>query len=86
MWGGGERALRPRLRGAPSRSFVRALAVFCLILATSVPPLELLPFASTVPFAAICLFGLGITAKDGLTILLGLITLIAGGLVVLEVL
>jgi hypothetical protein len=78
-----DRLIRPRLQWATSRSFVRALAVLCLMLATSVPPLELLPFASTVPFAAICLFGLGLTAKDGLTIMLGLITLVTGGLLVL---
>lgn len=81
-----DKVIRPRLQWATSQSFVRALALLCLILATSVPPLELLPFASSVPFAAICLFGLGLTAKDGLTIVLGLITLVAGGVVVLGVL
>lgn len=81
-----DKVIHPRLQWATSQSFVRALALLCLILATSVPPLELLPFASTVPFAAICLFGLGLTAKDGLTIMLGLITLVAGGLLVLGVL
>ena len=81
-----DKLIHPRLQWATSRSFVRALALLCLILATSVPPLELLPFASSVPFAAICLFGLGLTAKDGLTIILGLGALVAGGLFALGVL
>jgi hypothetical protein len=58
---------------ATRKTFLRVIAALCLLLATSVPPLELLPFASTAPFSAICLFGLGITAKDGLFVVLGLI-------------
>lgn len=62
-----------RLVWATSNSFLRVIAVLCVVLATSVPPLELLPFASTAPFSAICLFGLGITTRDGAAIVLGLI-------------
>jgi hypothetical protein len=64
---------RTRLNWAVSQEFLRVLAVLCVLLATSVPPLELLPFASTAPFSAIALFGLGITTQDGLLIVLGLI-------------
>lgn len=64
---------RTRLNWAVSQGFLRVLAVLCVLLATSVPPLELLPFASTAPFSAIALFGLGITTQDGLMIVLGLI-------------
>lgn len=64
---------RTRLNWAVSQGFLRVLAVLCVLLATSVPPLELLPFASTAPFSAIALFGLGITTQDGLLIVLGLI-------------
>tara|TARA_R100000789_G_scaffold94688_1_gene94700 strand:- start:149 stop:742 length:594 start_codon:yes stop_codon:yes gene_type:complete len=62
-----------RLGWATSKGFLRFIAVLCIVLATSVPPLELLPFASTAPFAAIGLFGLGITTQDGAAIVLGLI-------------
>lgn len=68
-----DRVIRPRLRWASRPVFLRALAAFCLLLVTSVPPLELLPFASSLPFGAIALFGLGITARDGLVIVLGLL-------------
>ncbi|NKQ12443.1 exopolysaccharide biosynthesis protein [Pseudomonas sp. SST3] len=64
---------RTRLNWAVSQGFLRVLAVLCVLLATSVPPLELLPFASTAPFSAIALFGLGITTQDGLLIVFGLI-------------
>lgn len=64
---------RTRLNWAVSQGFLRVLAVLCALLATSIPPLELLPFASTAPFSAIALFGLGITTQDGLLIVLGLI-------------
>lgn len=64
---------RARLNWATSKGALRLIAVLCVLLATSVPPLELLPFASTAPFSAICLFGLGITTRDGLVVVLGVI-------------
>lgn len=64
---------RERFSWAISKGFLRVLAVLCVMLATSVPPLELLPFASTAPFSAIALFGLGITTRDGLLVVLGLV-------------
>lgn len=68
-----DKVSRRRLAWATRKNFLRFIAVLCIVLATSVPPLELLPFASTVPFSAICLFGLGITTRDGAAIVLGLV-------------
>lgn len=48
----------------------RIAAVICVILSLSVPPLELLPFASTAPMAAIALFGLAMTLRDGLVMVI----------------
>ncbi len=56
-----------RLTGAPAR---RVGAVVSLLLCLSVPPLELFPFASTAPMAAIALFGLAMTLRDGLVMAL----------------
>jgi len=67
-----DRISRARLGWAISQGFLRMLAVLCVLLATSIPPLEFLPFASTAPFTAIALFGLGITTRDGLLVILGL--------------
>ncbi|MFY3385104.1 exopolysaccharide biosynthesis protein [Paracidovorax sp. MALMAid1276] len=45
---------------------VRVAALACLALAALVPPLELLPFASSAPMAAIALFGVALMVRDGL--------------------
>ena len=44
----------------------RAAAVGALLLCLTVPPLELVPFASSAPMAAIAMFGLATLARDGL--------------------
>ncbi len=64
---------RERLGWAVRKGTLRLIAVLCVLLTTSVPPLELMPFASTAPFGAIALFGLGITTRDGLLVILGLV-------------
>ena len=43
----------------------RAAALCILALCLTVPPLELVPFASTAPMAAILAFGVALLAKDG---------------------
>lgn len=45
--------------------FLRVAAVGVIALACAVPPLELLPFATTAPMLAIAAFGLAITVRDG---------------------
>ncbi|SPJ24277.1 hypothetical protein PAA8504_02105 [Palleronia abyssalis] len=43
----------------------RIAAGFCLLLAFTMPPLELVPFAGIIPFAGIAMLGLGLTLRDG---------------------
>lgn len=50
-----------------------AIAAVCIIMACTLPPLELLPFACAIPGSAILLLGLAITARDGLLAIFGLI-------------
>jgi hypothetical protein len=57
----------PRLTEGP---FVRVAAGACVLLALTVPPLELLPFATTAPMAAIAAFGLALLVRDGLLMLI----------------
>jgi hypothetical protein len=52
-----------RLAGTGAR---RIAAVICIVLCLTVPALELVPFASTAPMAAIAVFGLAMTFRDGL--------------------
>lgn len=49
----------------------RAAAAAVLALCLIVPPLELAPFAAAAPMAAIALFGLALTLRDGALMLLG---------------
>ena len=82
-----DRTFHDRMTRFTTAPFDRAIALVCIILCLSVPPLELLPFASTVPMAAIALMGLALLFDDGLLALVGLafaaITLGVAGYLVL---
>lgn len=54
------------------------MALLCILLCTTVPPLELLPFASSIPMGAIALMGLGLMAQDGLVILFAAVGALVG--------
>lgn len=49
----------------------RVVAVLCMGLALTIPPLELMPFAAALPALAIMTFGLGISVGDGLLVAIG---------------
>lgn len=57
--------------------FVRAAAIVCILLACTVPPLELLPFASTAPMFAIACFGLAMLVRDGLLMIIAFMLSVA---------
>ena len=71
-----DKGLRPRLQHITQEPWSRVVAGICLLCALTVPPLELVPFASTAPFVAIALIGLGLTGRDGLFVWVGVITAI----------
>ena len=73
-----DRLLRPRLKWLSGRMGLRIVALLCILLCTTVPPLELLPFASSIPMGAIALMGLGLMARDGLVILVAVLGAILG--------
>ncbi len=64
----------PRLQYLVTGVMRRVTAACVILLAMTLPPLELLPMACAVPGAAIGLFGLSLTAKDGLLALGGMLT------------
>ncbi|QYF85807.1 exopolysaccharide biosynthesis protein [Brevundimonas sp. PAMC22021] len=68
-----DRFVKPRLRVFTQAGFTRVVAVICVVIAFAIPPLELLPFAVVAPASAIAAFGLGLTARDGLLVLIALI-------------
>jgi len=53
--------------------WIKVAALLIIALCFTVPPLELVPFASTLPMAAIAAFGLALTVRDGLFMLVALI-------------
>ena len=68
-----DKGLRPRLQRITREPWSRAVAGLCILCAVIVPPLEVVPFASSGPFAAIALIGLGFMGRDGLFVWLGVI-------------
>lgn len=73
-----DRLLKPRLKWLTKPPWVQVAAALTILLCCSVPPLELIPFASTAPMGAIALFGLSLMARDGLlTVIAGLVSLSA---------
>lgn len=59
-----------RLRYFTRPLWHKVAAVMIIILCITVPPLEFLPFASSAPMLAIASFGLALTVRDGLLMLI----------------
>ena len=60
---------------------IKLVALLVIVLCCTVPPLEFLPFASSIPMIAIAILGLALTVRDGALVLGSLVfTLIAGSL------
>ena len=66
-----DKRLHERLTPFAGSAAQRTAAVVILILLLSVPPLELVPFATSAPMIVIAVFGLGLLFRDGLLMLLG---------------
>ena len=62
-----------RLRVLTSRWMRRMAAAVICVLCLTVPPLELIPFASTLPMGAILILGLALLFRDGLVMLVGFV-------------
>jgi hypothetical protein len=60
-----DRWFHGRLTPLTEGVWVRIEAGCVIVLALTVPPLEILPFASTAPMAAIAAFGLAMLVRDG---------------------
>lgn len=66
-----DRWFHGRIKWMTNDRMTRVAALVVLVLCLSVPPLELFPFASTGPMAAIACFGLALMLRDGLLMALG---------------
>lgn len=78
-----DKVLKPRFVWLTKNFFLRLAAALCVLVALTVPPLEIVPFAGAVSWAAIGLLGLALIAQDGLIAILSLgFGIAAGGLVI----
>ncbi|SDY58860.1 exopolysaccharide biosynthesis protein [Citreimonas salinaria] len=73
--------LHERLKRFAGPTGRRAACIVILLLLLTVPPLELIPFATSGPMIVIAIFGLGLLYRDGLLMLLGFVgaVIAAGG-------
>lgn len=79
-----DRWFHGRMKRFASGIYPRIAAGCVILLTLTVPPLELVPFASTAPMFAIAAFGLALLVRDGLLMLIaGALTVaaLAGGIV-----
>lgn len=73
-----DRWFHGRLSLFVSKPFVRGAALIAILACLTVPALEFIPFASTIPMAVVIALGLAITVKDGLLMMLAYAGTIAG--------
>jgi hypothetical protein len=60
-----DRVLRPRMQWAVQKPGLQLVALVAAVVALAMPLLEMLPFADTVPAAALTALGLALIAHDG---------------------
>jgi hypothetical protein len=78
-----DRVLQPRLTALTRAAGAYVTAALCVLVAATMPPLELVPFAATAAGAALTGFGLALIAGDGLVGLVSmLLTVLVAGLVI----
>ena len=80
-----DRFLKPRLVFLTQPPFVQVVALACVAAALVTIPLSFVPFGPVVPSLAILLFGLAITARDGVVIVLAGASLTGAGYLLVRV-
>ncbi|MFW6346576.1 MAG: exopolysaccharide biosynthesis protein [Halomonas sp.] len=73
-----DRLLDQRLLFLTGRRGTQASALACLIVAVSMPPMELVPFSANLAGLTLALFGLALVARDGLLALIAFLLTGAG--------
>ena len=68
-----DRFFRPRLTVLTGQVGVYVIAVVCAVIALSMPPMELVPFAATTAGAALTAFGLSLITHDGVMAIVALV-------------
>lgn len=77
-----DRVFKPRFSAIVNPWSVKLIALVCCVIALSIPPLEFLPFVVFIPAVTMALFGIGLSVRDGLLIILAFIWLVFGVFIV----
>ncbi|MEM7781898.1 MAG: exopolysaccharide biosynthesis protein [Planctomycetota bacterium] len=77
-----EKAIFRRLQFFTTGIAIYPVAMICILLAISFYPLAFVPFGVFLPGCAIAMFALGLTAQDGLLVILGFLMTVTAGTVV----
>ena len=77
-----DKAIRPRLTFLTERPTSYVIAVVCVMIALTVPPLELVPFVDIPLWAALVAFSLALVAHDGLLAIAAFVLTITGAVLV----
>lgn len=72
-----DKAFHGRIRRLTQPPFDKVVAGACILLMLTVPPLEVIPFASTAPMGAVVILGLALLTDDGLLVAIGLAAAVA---------
>mgnify|MGYP003659418944 FL=1 len=65
-----DRMVRPRLTLLTRGVATYGIAALCLVIAVTMPPLEILPFVASTAGAALATFGLALVGRDGVMALI----------------
>ena len=77
-----DKAIRPRLTVLTQRPTSYVIAVLCVMIALTVPPLELVPFVDIPLWAALVAFSLALVAHDGLLAIAAFALTITGAILI----
>ncbi|MEL7040388.1 MAG: exopolysaccharide biosynthesis protein [Pseudomonadota bacterium] len=80
-----DRFLKPRLTFLTRSPFVQIVALACVGAALVTLPLSFVPLGPVIPSFAVLLFGLAITARDGVVLVLAVASLVGAGYVLTRV-
>lgn len=67
-----DKIFRPRLPALVGAMGTRLVGLACILLAMTMPPMEVIPWLSYIPASAIAFLSAGLCTRDGLVVLFGL--------------
>ncbi len=73
-----DRVITPRFEFLFNSMSKRVVAAICILLALSMIPMEVVPYAVLVPATALCFFGLALINHDGLLLIAGGVATLGG--------